>query len=43
MVETQTIDNGLEFSCEGFSNFCKRSGITRHGYVRHTSQQSGVA
>ena len=51
LVENQTnkqvkalrTDNGLEFCNAEFDEFCKNNGILRHGIVKHTPQQNGVA
>ncbi|KAH9657209.1 hypothetical protein KPL70_022963 [Citrus sinensis] len=51
LIETQTnrkvkklrTDNGLEFCNKRFEEFCSKHGIMRHGTVRYTPQQNGLA
>ena len=51
LIENQTerrvkrlrTDNGLEYCCNDFEQFCIKKGIARHKTVRHTPQQNGLA
>ena len=36
-------DNGGEYTCDLFKDFCQREGIVRHFTVKGTPQQNGIA